>query len=86
VAVARSGTPDAVVDQLALSRLGRAVAPVLEEIHVAPIDDGGCDRVRAAHTRTLVEIHHRLPTPLRRELDRITGYPVRGATAYLSSE
>jgi hypothetical protein len=73
--------PDATVDQFGMSRLGRVFAQVLEEIHVAPIDDRGCARIREAHTRTLAEIHHRLPAPLRRELERITGSPVRGKPA-----
>jgi hypothetical protein len=69
------GGPGVTVDQPALTRLGSMVAQVLEEIHTAPIDVHGRDRIRDIHALALVEIHHQLPAELRRELDRLTGQP-----------
>jgi hypothetical protein len=65
----------AAVDQAALSRLGSMAAQLLEELRTTPVDAAGLDRLHTIHTRTLAEIHHRLPIDLRDELDRITGSP-----------
>ncbi|HTF51175.1 MAG TPA: proteasome activator [Pseudonocardia sp.] len=72
---AEMGPHSAAADQAALSRLGSMAAQLLEELRSAPVDAAGLDRLHNIHTRTLAEIHHRLPMDLRGELDRITGSP-----------
>jgi hypothetical protein len=72
------------VDQPALARLGSMVAQVLEEVHTAPIDTAGRDRIHAIHALALVEIRHQLPAELRRELDRLSGQPESRGPASLA--
>ena len=68
-------------DPVTLTRLGSMLAQLLEEVHIAPLDEPGRTRLRDVHTRALAELRDRLPTELRGELDRITQPPIPGRPA-----
>ncbi|NMH97531.1 proteasome activator [Pseudonocardia acidicola] len=68
-------------DPATLTRLGSMVAQLLEEMHTAPLDGPGRDRLRDVHSRALGEVRDRLPTELRGELDRLARPPEPGRPA-----